>query len=233
MIIRAFNNPEAVSQSIINELLIPQLQEGVLSLAVSGGSTPKLLFEIMASDAYREQINWNNLRLYWVDERCVPPTDEQSNYGMTAKALGLDSLPLKREHIFRIEGERQPEEEAKRYTNVVEEHLGTGLYGLPQFDLILLGIGDDGHTSSIFPHQMHWLEEFTPYVVAQHPGGQNRICLTGQTILEAKQVVFHAVGSAKAKLLKQICDNAPEAAAYPSTYFVRKRPDIILYTDSL
>lgn len=231
MIIRSYSNPEEVSRRIIEDLLIPQLSQGTLSLAVSGGSTPKLLFELMASDSYRPHINWANLRLYWVDERCVPPTDEQSNYGMTAKALSLDELPLVPEHVYRIQGENNPQEEAQRYTQLVLEQLAQNEEGLPVFDLILLGIGDDGHTSSIFPHQMHWLEERCPYVVAQHPGGQNRICLTGATILAAKQLAFHAVGAGKQAILQQIQHNSPEAEAYPSTYFARRREDTLLYTD--
>lgn len=233
MDIRSFKDGQATAEGLINELIIPQTQAGPFTLAVSGGSTPKLLFELMANDVYRNQIKWANLFLYWVDERCVPPTDEQSNYGMTAKALDLVHLPLPAEQVFRIHGEEIPELEAKRYTALVEANLPKSADGLPQFDLVILGIGDDGHTSSIFPHQMHWLEERTPYVVAQHPGGQDRICLTGQTILAAKQLVFHAGGAAKAALLKQIIEQAPESKAYPSAYFVRHRADVVLYTDSL
>ena len=233
MNIHSFKDAVATAEGIINELIIPQTKADKFTLAVSGGSTPRQLFELMSGDTYRNQIEWSNLFLYWVDERCVPPTDEQSNYGMTAKALRLETLPLPKEQIFRIQGEDNPKEEAERYTALVEQNLPKAVNGLPQFDLIILGIGDDGHTSSIFPHQMHWLEERTPYVVAQHPSGQNRICLTGQTILAAKKLAFHAVGKAKATILQQIIDEAPEALAYPSAYFVRHRTDLALYTDSL
>lgn len=231
MIVKQYTDALATAQAVIEELIIPHLECAVTSVAVSGGSTPKLLFELMVSPEYRERIKWANLRLYWVDERCVSPTDEQSNYGMTAKAMDFATLPLDAQHIYRIRGEETPEVEAERYTRLVQANLPLNEEGLPVFDLILLGIGDDGHTSSIFPHQMHWLREVTPYVVAQHPGGQNRICLTGQTILAARQVVFHAVGANKQSILRQIQGQAPEAEAYPSAYFVRQRADIQLYTD--
>lgn len=231
MIIKTYIDAQATAKAIINEVLIPSLQQGLLSLAVSGGSTPKLLFELMASDEYRTQLKWDNLHLYWVDERCVPPTDEQSNYGMTAKALALDTLPLPSDQVYRIKGEDTPEIEAQRYTDLVTESLSSGKNGLPSFDLIILGIGDDGHTSSIFPHQMHWLESTTPYVVSQHPNGQNRICLTGQTILAAKQLIFHACGANKREILQEIQSLSPSAKAYPSTYFAEQRPDLVLYTD--
>lgn len=231
MIRKQYNDASSVAQAIIKDLLIPQLQQGILHLAISGGSTPKLLFELMASPQYRAQIAWHHLRLFWVDERCVPPSDEQSNYGMTAQALGLDSLALSSEHIYRIQGEQLPELEADRYTELVERLLPRGVQGRPRFDLIILGIGDDGHTSSIFPHQMHLLQEPKPYVVAQSPTGQNRICLTGPSILEAKQLIFHAVGASKQTLLRQIELQAEGAEVYPSSFFVKQRADILLYTD--
>ncbi len=231
MIIRSFSNPQATAIAVITELIAPKLSAGICSLAVSGGSTPRLLFELMASPEYRDTLHWENLRLYWVDERCVPPSDEQSNYGMTVQALGLDTLPLLPEHIYRIKGENDPQEEAQAYTSLVERNLSHNEAGLPVFDLILLGIGDDGHTSSIFPHQMHWLLERTPYVVAQHPNGQNRICLTGQTILAAREVAFHTVGAGKREILRQIAQHLPESKIYPSSYFNEMRSDILLYTD--
>lgn len=231
MIIRTYDNPTQTAIAIIEELIAPRLAQGTCTLAVSGGSTPRLLFELMASESYRNILRWENLRLYWVDERCVDPTDEQSNYGMTAKALMLDTLPLAQEHIYRIKGENDPQAEARAYTELVEQTLPCNEDGLPVFDLILLGIGDDGHTSSIFPHQMHWLMERTPYVVAQHPSGQNRICLTGQTILAAKELAFHAVGEGKREILRQIELHEPEARVYPSAYFNELRSDTLLYTD--
>lgn len=231
MIIHTHSDPKATAIGLIRDLLIPRLRQGVCAVAVSGGSTPKQLFELMASSEFREQIAWENLRLYWVDERCVSPTDEQSNYGMTAKALDLERLPLQAEHIYRIQGENAPEDEAQRYTHLVQQQLPCTASGLPIFDLVLLGIGDDGHTSSIFPHQMELLEESTSYVVAQHLSGQHRICLTGPTILQAKTLVFHAVGSGKRAILEQIHNHSSEAKAYPSYYFVCQRSDILLYTD--
>lgn len=231
MKVHTHSDAATTARALITEQLLPRLRAGVCAVAVSGGSTPKLLFEMMASPAFREQIPWGNLRLYWVDERCVPPTDQQSNYGMTAAALSLPSTPLLPEHIFRIQGENQPEAEALRYTELVRQQLPCTSEDCPIFDLVLLGIGDDGHTSSIFPHQMQLLQEPTPYVVAQHPSGQQRICLTGPTILKAKTVVFHAVGEGKRHILQQIKEAHPAAEAYPSNYFVQQRSDLLLYTD--
>lgn len=201
-----------------------------INVAISGGSTPRLLFELMSQSPLREAIRWEQLNLYWVDERCVPPSDEQSNYKMTNEAL-LSHVPIQTSQIHRIKGEQPPNQEAQRYTTLVRQSLRVNDAGLPVFDYILLGIGDDGHTSSIFPHQMQWLDEPTPYVVAQHPNGQNRIALTGPTILAADKVVFHVVGESKGKVLSQIRECNPEALKYPSTHFFMEREDIELYTD--
>lgn len=238
MIVKTYASTEDVAIGIIEELIAPKLERGVLTLAVSGGSTPRQLFEIMAT-SYRTALRWENLRVYWVDERCVAPTDGQSNFRMFAEALSIkegdeDSpyeLLSKLGHISRIKGEEAPELEANRYTNLVCEALPHTSDGMPIFDLILLGIGIDGHTSSIFPHQMHLLEECTPYMVAQNPEGQKRICLTGQTILAGRVVAFHAVGSDKRDILHSIAFGNQEAEVYPSRYFVKERKDIMLFTD--
>lgn len=232
MILKHFDTPKLVAEAIIRELLVPGTKVDAFHLAVSGGSTPRLLFELMAQEPYIGEIEWSNLHLYWVDERCVLPTDADSNYGMTKQAM-LDRVPLREEQIYRIIGEEDPEQEASRYTDFVKQNLPRTTKGLPIFDLILLGMGDDGHTSSIFPHQMRLLETPTPYVVATHLSGQKRIALTGPTILAAKQIVFHAVGDVKGKILSEISSRAPHAQAYPSTYILEHREDIVFYTDQM
>lgn len=231
MIIKQYDSPTAVAESIIEEFFVKDVLSSPIHIAISGGNTPKALFELMASPRYREGICWEYLHLYWVDERCVPPTDEQSNYGMTREAL-LRHVPIPPTQIHRIHGEAVPDIEAQRYTALVKECVPTSTAeALPQFDLILLGIGDDGHTSSIFPHQLDLLEEHTPYVTATSPNGQKRVCLTGPTILSGKRVVFHAVGASKSAVLQDIISQTPQARAYPSTYIAHKRSDIELFTD--
>lgn len=215
--------------ALAREVFVCGSKQGDIHVAISGGSTPKLLFELMASSPLREEVNWSRVHLYWVDERCVPPTNEQSNYGMTKEAM-LRFVPLPADQVHRIMGEAIPEEEAIRYTELVRGQLPSERK-LPIFDAVILGIGDDGHTSSIFPHQMKLLETPTPYVVATHPSGQKRIAMTGPTIMAAKRVLFHAVGEGKQIILHQIISKAPEAQAYPSSYFFERREDVELYTD--
>lgn len=224
---------EAVAKTLAEDLFVQELGKAPLHLAVSGGSTPRALFELLVSPEFIHRIRWEHLHLYWVDERCVPPTDEQSNYGMTEQAM-LRTAPIPAHQVHRIQGEAEPQGEAERYTQLVCSQLPTTAEGLPIFDAIILGIGDDGHTSSIFPHQMELLSEGQPYEVAEHPtSGQKRICLTGQTILQAKRLLFHAVGAGKATILGQIQQGAEGSEAYPSTYIAQHRPDTLLYTNSL
>ncbi len=126
---------------------------GTARIAISGGSTPTAMFALLADPAqpYLNHIPWAKLQLFWVDERCVPPGDPESNYGV-AKAVMLDKLPLPAENIHRMEGELDPEEAASRYESEIRNTFKLEGAETPTFDLILLGIGPDGHTASLFPH---------------------------------------------------------------------------------
>ncbi|MDP4238604.1 MAG: 6-phosphogluconolactonase [Bacteroidota bacterium] len=187
-----------------------------LNMALSGGNTPKLLFNLLANE-YVDTIPWHFVRLFWVDERCVPPTHVQSNYGMTYENL-LKSVPIHDSNVFPIQGEIDPNKEAKRYQNTLETQLP--LYdGFPKFDLILLGMGDDGHTASIFPTDLSLLYSDQFVAVSSHPvSDQKRITLTGQVINRADEVVFLVTGGSKANVLKQIIRKEEDFASYPATY---------------
>jgi 6-phosphogluconolactonase len=177
-------------------------QEGFRSIALSGGSTPKLWFDLLA-DAYTQNLPWEELLFFWGDERCVPPEHPDSNYGMTREHL-LEKVPVPGEHVFRIRGEAEPQEEASRYGDLLRGRL-PGKDGTPCFDLVVLGLGDDGHTASIFPHEMSLWDASEPCVVATHPQtGQHRISISGKIINNARQVVFLVTGENKAVRIRQI-----------------------------
>lgn len=191
--------------------LIAECKDPFFHIALSGGKTPARLFEVWATD-YKEQTPWQRLRLYWVDERCVHPDDIDSNYGMTRRYL-LDRVPLTPEQIFRIAGENDPQAEAVRYAQLVKEHVP--LEGnMPVFNLVLLGAGSDGHTSSIFPDQAELLTTQQVYAVAHHPGTlQQRIALTGQPIIHAQNVIFLMKGIDKQPVLKAMQDSSDSGPA--------------------
>lgn len=139
-------------------------------VALSGGSTPKLIFDVLA-ERYADTIPWSNIHFYWGDERCVPPDDTQSNFLMTKEHL-FSKLAIPKANIHRILGENQPMGEAMRYANLLEINLDR-IKGVPQFDLVMLGMGEDGHTASIFPHEIYLWNADDHCVVAEHPESAN------------------------------------------------------------
>jgi 6-phosphogluconolactonase len=179
---------------------------GRARIAISGGSTPKAAFELLAdpNQPWRSRMPWQALDLYWVDERCVPPEDAESNYRMTRETL-LDHVPLKPEQIHRIEGELDPEAAAARCEAELRSSFRLEDAESPRFDLVALGIGEDGHTASLFPHTTA-LHELDRLAVANRVPQRNawRITLTWPVINHARSVFFLAAGEEKAGILQQI-----------------------------
>ncbi|MCL6265582.1 6-phosphogluconolactonase [Flagellimonas myxillae] len=183
-------------------------------VALSGGSTPKIVFEVLASD-YGDKIDWSNIHFYWGDERCVPPTDDQSNYKMTVEHL-FSKIKVPQENIHRVLGENDPTPEAMRYANLLEINLDR-VEGVPQFDLVILGMGDDGHTASIFPHEIELWDAEDHCVVATHPdSGQQRVSINGKVINTAKEVAFLVTGQGKAEKVQTIIGESEGFKAYPA-----------------
>jgi 6-phosphogluconolactonase len=173
-----------------------------------------LLFNELAT-SYKESIDWGQIHFYWGDERCVPPTDDDSNYKMTRELL-LDKVDIPEDNVKRIMGETNPSEEAERYENVIKDETGSAL---PSFDLIILGMGEDGHTASIFPHQMQLLESSRLCEVATHPeSGQKRVTMTGKLINEAQHVLFLVTGSGKKDKIRQIFSKEGPFLSYPASH---------------
>lgn len=184
-------------------------------VALSGGSTPKSVFDVLARD-HGKAIAWEKVHLYWGDERCVPPMDEQSNYRMTREHL-ISKIDIPAENVHRILGEEEPEGEAKRYAGLLAATLESW-EGTPQFDLVILGLGDDGHTASIFPHQIGLWDAPGHCVVATHPeSGQQRVSITGSVINAAKTVAFLVTGPSKAEKVKAIVGGKRGSEAYPAS----------------
>jgi 6-phosphogluconolactonase len=164
------------------------------TVALAGGSTPRALYELLASDDYRDRSDWHDLEVYFGDERAVPPDHPDSNYGMADRAL-LSHVPLAEDAVHRIEGEADPlEAAAERYAMALPDHL----------DLVLLGMGPDGHTASLFPGQ-EALEERNRRVMATTAAdGTPRITLTYPAIDAARHVVFLVTGESKREALDAI-----------------------------
>lgn len=219
---------QAVTQKLIQSLALHGSKE--FNLAISGGSTPALLFELWR-EAYNGNIPWNQINLYWVDERCVGEESIESNYG-EAKRGFIDHLIIKPKQVYPINGKEEPALEAARYCNLLKEKLPQH-NGYPVFDMVILGVGTDGHTSSIFPGQQWLLESPNAYEATIHPAsGQNRIALTACPIYEARATIFHATGASKAAILTAMLANDPESEElYPAVYISRRANHAELYTD--
>lgn len=197
-------------------------------IALSGGSTPKVVFDYMA--AHYKEVDWSTVHLYWGDERCVPPTDSESNYKMTVDHL-LSKINIPQENIHRVHGEDLPELEAGRYGKVLEEALPIG-NNLPQFDLVILGMGDDGHTASIFPHEIGLWDSANNCEVAVHPdSGQRRITITGKLINNAKAVAFLVTGAGKAEKVRSIIAKEEGHESYPASLVAPSSGDLIWFLD--
>ena len=184
-------------------------------IAISGGNTPRYLFDILAKE-YAETIEWERINFFWVDERCVPPTDSESNYGMTLKHL-LSALPITRHKVYRIKGEMVAKEALEEYIEQINNHVPQR-DGLPCFDLTLLGMGEDGHTASIFPHEIELWQSPNICAIGTHKStGQQRITLTGKTINNSSAIVLMITGENKAPIIKEIFNQEASSKKYPAS----------------
>lgn len=226
--IKIFDSLDTLAQGFI-DLFIDQIDEKPnVSIALSGGNTPNFLFEKLAkSDGL---IEWKNVSLYWSDERCVSPNDPESNY-YAAKNLLIDQVNIPIENVHRIMGENYPVLESIRYGCELLTTLHSSKK-IPFIDILLLGLGEDGHTASIFPgnHQLVFSENL--FEVAQYPlTGQTRITVTGKVIEKARKVIFLVTGKNKAKTLGEILNQKGNFANYPAWHVNNLRNDIQWWLD--
>lgn len=219
--IRSYPDAEALSQAAA-ELFCTTAKQSATDerpafIAVSGGSTPRRMFEILAEPPLRDQVPWAWLQLCWVDERPVPPDHPDSNYRMVKESL-LDKIPLPATSIHRIPTERgTPEQVADLYQLELQAILPRVGNGFPRFDLLLLGMGDDGHTASLFPHSPG-LREDKRWVVANpvEKLGQTRLTLTFPAINHAALIAYLVSGAGKAEMLRRVRSSPRNIEALPA-----------------
>lgn len=208
-------------------------KRGRARIAISGGSTPKATFALLADPAgpYAASIPWDKVELFWVDERSVGPEDAESNYRMTHEAL-LSKVALKPEHVHRIEGELDPEEAAAKYESVIRREFRLEGAEAPRFDVVWLGMGDDGHTASLFPHTAG-LYELGRVAYANHVPQKNtwRITLTWPVINEANDVIFLIGGTDKAEPLERVLYGEYDPETLPTQLIQPKNGALTLLLD--
>lgn len=186
------------------------------TVALAGGSTPERLYRLLASAMYRDAILWPSLFVFFGDERCVPPDDRESNYRMAREAM-LDHVPVLPEQVFRIEGERDPQSAAMSYDATLGDVFGLTPGRVPHFDLILLGMGPDGHTASLFP-QTDALQVIERLATANYvPKFDSwRLTLTYPVLDAAMQVLFLVGGAEKADAVQHVIEGPFDPAEYPA-----------------
>lgn len=184
-------------------------QQGYFSVALSGGSTPKAIYERLAKSEIRDRVNWSKVLIFWSDERSVKPSDDQSNYRMAMEAL--KNLPLKENQIFRMQAEDQIEMHAKAYEEVLLDKIPS-----KRFDLVMLGMGDDGHTASLFP-KTHGLHPQSQLVIANYVPQLDtwRMTLTYKCINAAMYKNIYVLGTSKAQTVHKVLTAPFEPDLYP------------------
>jgi 6-phosphogluconolactonase len=215
-------NPTALARRaadfFVEQAIDAVAARGVARIAISGGSTPKAAFATLAEqgEEFRERMPWDKLDLWWVDERCVPPDNAESNFRMTREAL-LDHVPLKPEQIHRMEGELDPDDAADRYEAELRKSFALNGPETPQFDLVQLGMGPDGHTASLFPYT-DALRVTDRLVTANYVEKLDmwRVTLTRPAINHARQVFFLIAGTDKAMILNQVFEGPLDPERLPS-----------------
>jgi 6-phosphogluconolactonase len=194
---------------------------GRFTVALSGGTTPKKLYALLATAPYAGRIDWPRVHVFWGDERCVKPDDPASNYRMTREAL-LDHVPLPKENVHRIRGEDEPAKAAEAYERDLRQMFAVPSGPPParaggRFDLVLLGMGDNGHTASLFP-RLTAVRENRRWVVAEYVAEVSmwRVTLTPVVINTAAEVVFLVSGAEKAAMLHQVLQGPRDPDLLPA-----------------
>ncbi len=182
-------------------------QKNLFTVAISGGSTPRDMHKLLAEEPYGSAIPWDKTHIFWVDERCVGVDDPASNFGLAKKDF-LKRIPILLEHIHPMPGEIAPEEGVKNYQGEMQKVFQTREEDFPIFDLIFLGMGEDGHTASLFPGAK---SPGAPdrWVTAVKGGNPNvyRLTLTYDVLNRAQRVYFLVSGKKKAPIVKTVLEN--------------------------
>jgi 6-phosphogluconolactonase len=233
--IRRFGDLDALSRAATAEFIsLAQTtirDRGTFAVALSGGSTPKRLFQLLAAEG-RDALAWDHVELWWGDERTVPPDHPDSNYHMTREAL-IEPLELDPAHVHRINAELpDPVVAADAYDRALRQALGAP----PVFDLVLLGLGPDGHTASLFPHTKA-LTAVGHFVVANPvdspvaKGKTTRITLTAPALCAARHVRFLVAGADKQDAVAAVLAGPPDPHCYPAQLLAAATGDVVWMLD--
>ncbi|RZJ70734.1 6-phosphogluconolactonase [Flavobacterium sp.] len=230
--IRIFKDPSGLSTAAAEIFVAASkkaiAEKGKFTVALTGGSSPAKLYELLSGPEFTEKIDWQKTFVFWGDERWVPIEDEKSNAGAAFKVL-LDKIDVPKQNIFPMfKADAKPEERATEYENLLREHLGAS----GEFDLILSGMGDDGHTASLFPGTAV-LHEKSKWVEAYYlePQQMFRITLTAPLLNKARQNVVLVFGANKAHAFREVISGERNPENYPSQLLKPDSGELIWLTD--
>jgi 6-phosphogluconolactonase len=214
--LQIYRDPDSLAQGLADLFVttgrIALGDRGVFAVALSGGNTPRAAYELLAQEPRRNELSWSDVFIYFGDERCVPPTDEQSNYRMARKTF-LDAVRIPPANVHRIRGEIDPGKAANEYASIIRTDLGDP----PRFDLVLLGLGPDGHTASLFPGTPPDTDDgaLVRAVYAQSQA-MWRVTITPMVINAAHAVAFAVEGADKAAVLAAVYEGPHDPTKYPA-----------------
>jgi 6-phosphogluconolactonase len=216
--IRIFKDLEKLSRAAASVFVEQAAQSiaarGQFLVALNGGSTPTRLFEMLATN-FRERVDWTNVHVFWGDERCVPPDDAGSSYGQAREVL-LRHVPIPEKNIHRVKGEGGPDAASKDYSLILKQFASTP-FEWPRFDLVYLGMGEDGHTASLFPGSPIDVSEPTLPVTAHYQDRPaNRVTITPVVFNSARRIAFMATGEKKAQTLAEVLSGRYNPELYPA-----------------
>ena len=220
-LVRVFADSETMAEEIARQWHLKAQAaakaKSVFSVVLSGAATASKVYRQLASPLWINKIPWDIVHIFWADERCVSPESEESNYQTLCHVL-LNHVSIPENNVHRIKGEEEPEKESIRYAREIKDHMalrgGQDIF----FDWVLLGVGADGHTASLFPDQEKLLKTPNLCEVARHPEtNQTRITLTPCAIQRSASITYHVIGQGKSEIVSELVSDAP-TLNYPASH---------------
>ena len=234
--VRVFENLDLLSQAAAKLFIETSaqaiLRRGRFLVALSGGNTPTELYKLLAQSPYKEQIDWLRIHAFWGDERCVPIGDSENSYRQAYDVL-LSHVPIPAENIHRVESSLEPAEAAKDYANVLKRFASPTL-DWPRFDLALLGMGEDGHTASLFPGSEVNVSTSTLAVTAEYQNRPaNRVTFDSACVNSARRIVFLVSGESKGQTLANVLYGGYDPEQLPAQRIRPTDGEVIWMVDKL
>ncbi len=222
-----------VADEIVASVQDIEAEGDFCSVALAGGSTPAETYRLLSHPPRVGEVNWHKLRLFLSDERWVPSSDAQNNFKMISETL-LARIPPNSAQSFPVDTSLgSPQDAVKKYDEIVRENVRTGSDGLPCFDIVLLGIGEDGHIASIFPDSSLLSQTNSLYAAVQQPwDNRYRVTLTPRMIMCARRVIALAKGKAKAEIVKRVIEGDEGSSVLPGRLLAEHTGEVSWYVDS-